>query len=91
MGGIFLFLIISLIVTLSGVLEALQFLYFCSYVKLFITLIKYMPQAYLNFRRKSTMGWSIGNILLDFTGGTLSIGQMFVISYNQSKCYLNIE
>ncbi|KAG8122584.1 putative Cystinosis nephropathic protein [Naja naja] len=24
--------------------------------------------AYLNFRRKSTQGWSIGNVLLDFTG-----------------------
>ena len=34
------------------------------------------------FRRKSTAGWSIGNILLDFTGGSLSILQMFLISYN---------
>merc|ERR1712137_1275278 len=32
-----------------------------------ITLIKYCPQAYMNYRRKSTVGWSIGNILLDFT------------------------
>ena len=38
----------------------------------------------MNFRRKSTFGWSIGNILLDFTGGLLSIGQMFVIAYNQN-------
>ena len=30
-------------------------------------------QVYLNFRRKSTVGWSIGNVLLDFTGGSLSI------------------
>jgi len=82
--GIFLFLVISLIVSLAGVLKYLDFLYFCSYVKLFITLIKYVPQAYLNFRRKSTFGWSIGNILLDFTGGFLSIGQMFVISYNEN-------
>ena len=83
--GIFIFLAISLIISLAGVLKYLDFLYFCSYVKLFITLIKYVPQAYLNYRRKSTFGWSIGNILLDFTGGFLSIGQMFVISYNQSK------
>jgi len=82
--GIFLFLTISLIVSLAGALKYLDFLYFCSYVKLFITLIKYVPQAYLNFRRKSTFGWSIGNILLDFTGGFLSIGQMFVISYNEN-------
>lgn len=82
--AIALFLAISLILSLSSVLKYLDFLYFCSYVKLFITLIKYVPQAYLNFRRKSTMGWSIGNILLDFTGGILSIGQMFVLSYNES-------
>jgi len=82
--GIFIFLAISLIISLAGVLKYLDFLYFCSYVKLFITLIKYVPQAYLNFRRKSTFGWSIGNILLDFTGGFLSIGQMFVISYNEN-------
>jgi hypothetical protein len=78
-----------LIISLAGVLKYLDFLYFCSYVKLFITLIKYVPQAYLNFRRKSTFGWSIGNILLDFTGGFLSIGQMFVISYNESKFFIN--
>jgi len=82
--GITLFLVISFFIVLGHFMEYLDFLYFCSYVKLFITLIKYIPQAYLNFRRKSTFGWSIGNILLDFTGGILSIGQMFVIAYNEN-------
>ena len=86
--GITLFLVISFFIVLGHFMEYLDFLYFCSYVKLFITLIKYIPQAYLNFRRKSTFGWSIGNILLDFTGGILSIGQMFVIAYNESKCII---
>jgi cystinosin len=36
----------------------------------------------MNFKRKSTVGWSIVNILLDFTGGSLSIIQMFLLSYN---------
>ena len=36
----------------------------------------------MNFRRKSTVGWSIGNVMLDFTGGFFSIAQMFVIAYN---------
>lgn len=36
----------------------------------------------MNYRRKSTEGWSIGNVLLDFTGGVLSILQMIVQSYN---------
>jgi len=43
-------------------------------------------QALMNFRRKSTVGWSIGNILLDFTGGILSMMQMFLISYNTGTC-----
>ena len=53
----------------------LDYLIFLSYVKLSITLMKYFPQAILNWRRKSTVGWSIDNILLDFTGGTLSLAQ----------------
>jgi LCT (Lysosomal Cystine Transporter) family transporter len=48
------------------------------FVKVFISCIKYAPQAYLNYCRKATTGWSIGNVLLDFTGGILSILQMIV-------------
>lgn len=44
-------------------------------------------QAWMNFRRKSTVGWSIGNVLLDFTGGSFSILQMFLIAYNNGECY----
>ena len=36
----------------------------------------------MNFQRKSTLGWSIGNVLLDFTGGSLSLLQMFLLAYN---------
>jgi len=39
----------------------------------------------MNCRRRSTVGWSIGNVLLDFTGGCFSILQMFLISYNYGK------
>lgn len=55
---------------------------YLSYVKLAITIIKYSPQAYMNYKRQATTGWSIHNILLDFTGGLFSIAQMFLISYN---------
>lgn len=37
-----------------------------------------MPQVYLNWARKSTVGWSIVNILLDLTGGIFSIAQEIV-------------
>ncbi|XP_016924404.4 cystinosin [Drosophila suzukii] len=66
----------------GAVIHWLDFLYYCSYVKLTITIIKYVPQALMNYRRKSTSGWSIGNILLDFTGGTLSMLQMILNAHN---------
>lgn len=48
------------------------------YNKALITLLKYMPQVYLNYSRKSTVGWSIHNIMCDFTGGSLSILQQVI-------------
>ena len=54
-----------------------------------ITLIKYIPQAYSNYKRKSTIGWSIYQILLDFTGGSLSILQMVLIGVNFQKYSYN--
>ncbi|XP_007443084.3 cystinosin, partial [Python bivittatus] len=76
------FVFATLSVTIAGEITWLQFLFYFSYIKLGITLIKYFPQAYMNFRRKSTEGWSIGNVLLDFTGGAFSLMQMFLQSYN---------
>ncbi|XP_013777247.1 cystinosin-like [Limulus polyphemus] len=82
---LFLGAAIFLIVIFAGGIHKhpwLSLLYYLSYVKLAITLTKYIPQAYFNCKRRSTSGWSIGNILLDFTGGFLSILQMFLIAYN---------
>jgi cystinosin len=56
----------------------LDYLYMLSFVKILISIIKYVPQVLLNFQRRSTVGWSIWNILLDFTGGTLSILQLIL-------------
>ena len=41
-----------------------------------------MPQVLLNWKLKSTMGWSIGNVLLDFTGGFMDIAQMVLQAIN---------
>ncbi|KAK0075650.1 hypothetical protein PV325_006597 [Microctonus aethiopoides] len=76
------FILISALLSIIQTIAWLDFLYFCSYVKLAITLIKYVPQAYYNYQRKSTVGWSIGNIFLDFTGGILSMLQMILNAYN---------
>lgn len=42
-----------------------------------------MPQVLTNYRNRSTNGWSIWQILLDFAGGILSIAQLGVDSYLQ--------
>ncbi|GAU89611.1 hypothetical protein RvY_02143 [Ramazzottius varieornatus] len=82
LGGLWLTTIILLLLSVTHVILWLDYLYYFSYVKLTITLIKYLPQVWMNYKRKSTVGWSIGNVLLDFTGGTLSIAQLFITAYN---------
>ncbi|CAG2104042.1 unnamed protein product [Medioppia subpectinata] len=74
--------ILAILVPTTHWFNWLTFLYYFSYVKLSITILKYIPQAWYNYKRKSTTGWSIGNILLDFTGGSLSILQMFLLAHN---------
>ena len=56
-------------------------LIYLGWCKVIISLIKYIPQVYSNYKRKSTIGWNIHNILLDFTGGILSFIQN-IIDYN---------
>ncbi|GLA20680.1 Golgi CORVET complex core vacuolar protein 8 family protein [Aspergillus niger] len=55
-------------------------IYALSYVKLVITIVKYVPQAWVNYKRKSTYGWSIGQILFDLSGGVLSLAQLLLDS-----------
>lgn len=39
----------------------------------------------MNYRRKSTIGWSIGCVFLDIIGGVFSILQMLLNAYNYGK------
>ena len=50
------------------------------YAKAAITFVKYCPQVYLNWKRKSTVGWSLANVMLDFTGGSFSLLQSAINS-----------
>lgn len=85
--------VVAVVVLIAGVSESpggaagaatswcwLDAVYAVGYVKLWITLIKYTPQVAANFRNKSTVGWSIWQILLDFSGGVLSIAQLVIDS-----------
>merc|ERR1712066_604118 len=64
--------------TSERVLSWLGYLYLLSYVKVVISFVKYCPQVWMNFKRKSTDGWNIHNVLLDFTGGFLSVLQLLI-------------
>jgi cystinosin len=44
---------------------------FLGYGKSFISLVKYIPQAYLNFESRSTVGWSIENVWVRPNNGCL--------------------
>ncbi|RKF56833.1 Cystinosin-like protein [Golovinomyces cichoracearum] len=61
----------------------IDIIYAISYLKLIATFVKYIPQVKMNIKNKSTTGWSIDQILLDMTGGVLSILQLCVDSYKQ--------
>ncbi|TIB99517.1 WD40 repeat-like protein [Wallemia mellicola] len=75
------FFVLSLFVYLGWwSLELIDLLYFLSGVKLYVTVCKYVPQMLHNYRRKSTVGFSIFNILFDFVGGFLSLLQLIVDS-----------
>jgi len=65
-------------VAAGGHSQWIDVLYYLSYIKLGLTFIKYLPQVYMNWKRKSTVGWNIVNILLDLTGGSLSVAQLLI-------------
>jgi cystinosin len=44
-----------------------------------------LPQVYLNWKRKSTVGWSLENVLLDFAGGSFSLAQQIIDSVARGK------
>ena len=53
-------------------------------MKLLVSFVKYIPQVWTNYQRKSTVGWSIHQILLDLSGGILSLLQLILDSSLQN-------
>jgi cystinosin len=64
----------------SSGLDWIDVVYSLQYVKLVLTIYKYIPQVLSNYLRQSTSGWSISTILFDFTGGVLSMLQLVLDS-----------
>ena len=46
-----------------------------------MVLRRYFPQVYLNYQRKSTIGWSVSNALTDMSGGLFSLAQQSLDAY----------
>lgn len=74
-----------LLMSTLGSTSILDVLYYLSAVKALITVIKYVPQVLLNMRNRSTMGWSMENVLLDFIGGVCSLAQSVVDALNSDN------
>lgn len=68
----------------TGALSWLGLLESLAEVKVVISVMKYCPQVYLNAARRSTVGWNIWNVLLDLTGGVLSVAQLLVDGASRS-------
>nr|POE86920.1 cystinosin like [Quercus suber] len=49
-----------------------------------MTVFKYFPQVLFNIQRRSTSGWSVSQVLLDFVGGILSLAQLMIDSASQA-------
>ncbi|XP_055532111.1 cystinosin homolog [Wyeomyia smithii] len=81
-GTYLVIIVVSLTMALFGKQHWLDFLYVLSYIKLSTTLVKYFPQAYMNYKRQSTEGFAIMNRLLDIAGGLFGILQMVINAWN---------
>ena len=68
--------IVTILVSNEQMFTWLDCLYVLAGIKLFITTVKYIPQVVTNQRRQSTEGWSVWNVVLDLSGGLLSLTQL---------------
>jgi len=68
-------------------------LFYLGNCKVLSTLIKYLPQVYFNYERKSTAGWSIYNVLCDFFGSLFcliqTILETFITNRTDSRNKIN--
>jgi cystinosin len=76
--AIMLLMGVGLGLAIGNVWTWLFFIYLLSYIKLVMTVVKYIPQVYLNYQRKSTVGWNVYNVILDFIGGLFSTAQLLL-------------
>lgn len=91
--GIFQIIFVENILHLYNPKESKYFnsIIYLGWIKIFLSIIKHIPQVLSNFQRKSTSGWNIHNILLDVVGGLFSFGQNFVDYLNESSVISQVD
>jgi cystinosin len=77
-GALLLALDVCLVLNMSKWMSFMTLIFACGYLKTAISLVKYTPQFYLNWQRKSTVGFAMGMVFCDLAGGVLSISQQLV-------------
>lgn len=80
--GLWISITSGLVTALVEKVRWLTYLYYLSYIKVGTTPVKYAPQVYLNFSRKSTEGWSVQSVMCDFAGGVMCFMQMATDAFN---------
>ncbi|WRT66245.1 uncharacterized protein IL334_003198 [Kwoniella shivajii] len=78
--GVFAASIISAILVWYGKYQFLDWLYLISSIKLFISMVKYIPQVVLNWNLRSVEGFAIGVVICDLIGSIFSFAQLVVSS-----------
>lgn len=88
-----IFIILSMLVFnyLNNKITILTITLFLSYLKILMSLIKYLPQLNHNYQRKSVFGFSVFTIVLDLTGGIFSILQLFIDAYLTTNSLINFK
>ena len=86
-GCFFILILDRFYLAIFGTVSWLDWLYFLSIGKVVITLLKFIPQAYLSYQRQSTQGFNINSILLDLHGSIFSLIQMFLDAWNHGMYF----
>ncbi|OAF67538.1 hypothetical protein A3Q56_04730 [Intoshia linei] len=68
-------------------ISVLTYLYALSSIKILTTLFKAIPQLYLNYQLKTTVGLSMTAIYLDFFGTVFCMFQLVIDAFNNDDVY----
>lgn len=71
----------TLMIHPNRIIKFSTFLIILGNIKLILTIIKYIPQVWMNWMRRSTKGWSIFIVICDMGGSIFSLAQLVLDIY----------